>query len=83
MFLTLVGAGPHLPPGLDLGFDWIAWGQRQNPTLHREGDEPPPLQPNGNNNVRKTGEKSKSATLKSVAIKTEADRLFCASYRRF
>jgi len=81
MFLTLVGAGPHLPPGLDLGFGWIAWGQRQNPTLHRGGDEP--RSSNDDGNARKTGEKSKSATLKSVAIKTEADRLFCASYRRF
>jgi hypothetical protein len=73
----------HLAPGLDLGVgcvDRIARGPRP----HRESAwAGPPLRPNGNINTRKTEEKSKTATPKSVAIKNRPDLLFSITYGEF
>jgi hypothetical protein len=53
---------------LDLGVDWIAW---RNANTH------------GHTARVEGGEKSKMATLKSVAIKPKPDRLFSATYGEF
>jgi hypothetical protein len=54
-------------------------GLRQHPQPRREGGAPPPLR----TATSTAGQKSKSPPPKSVAIETEADRLFWWSYGEF
>ena len=76
----LVGAAVHYRPGVALGF---GSGSVVSPATNTKTHCNTGWVVNPTPTVPKTGEKSKTAPLKSVAIKTEADPLFCVSCRRF